>query len=414
MTATYDAIVVGLGAMGSAATYHLAQRGQRVLGLEMFAPGHDQGSSHGHHRMIRTSATQDDGYVPLARRAFELWHELEAASGRELLRFIGELRLIAPGSDGRHGATAERMQAAGYWETLDEAAVRERFPGVRLHEGMLASYEAAAGFLWSERGIITHVEQAQRLGATIATNAAVQSWAADGDGVRVTTASGTYRAARLILSVGPWAPEQLAALRFPYRVIRSTNSYFTPQRPDWWSVEAGAPNVLLDVPEGSYYAIPSVDGLGFKIGRSATEWGTETTASTIRRTVDDSEVAMMRTALDTYLPGAAGTDLARITCMCTYTSDGHFIIDQHPEHPAVSIACGFSGRGYKFAPTVGEILADLAIDGRTRHEIGFLSAGRFATNAAAADYVSRHTSHGPQVRRGDAARRPPRPASADG
>lgn len=381
-TAPYDAIVIGLGAMGSAATYQLAQRGQRVLGIEQFAPGHDQGSSHGYHRMIRTSATQDDGYVPLANRAFELWDEAAAAAGRELLRMNGELRLVAVGSDGRHGATVSEMQRKGYWEVLDEAALRERFPGARLHEGMAAIYEAAAGFLWSERGITTHVELAQRHGATIQTDEELQRWEPDGDGVRVTTSRGTYHTARLILTVGPWAPEVLAGLAFPYRVIRSINAYFEPSRPDWWTVEAGAPDFLLDVPEGSYYGIPSVDGLGVKIGRSATEWGTETTARTIRREIDDSEVEMMRTALDTYLPGAAGAEMKRITCMCTYTSDGDFIIDRHPQHPAVIFGCGFSGRGYKFAPTIGEILADLAIDGQTRHEIGFLSAARFTNGSS--------------------------------
>jgi sarcosine oxidase len=382
MLESYDAIVVGLGAMGSAAAYQLAKRGQRVLGLEMFEPGHDQGSSHGHHRMIRKSATQDDGYVPLADRAFERWSELEAESGQELLRTIGEVRLVQSDSDDRHGATASDMLRRGFWEVLDEPALRERFPGFRLYDGMLATFEADAGFLWSERGIIAHVEVAARHGATIHTGEEVTGWASDGAGLSVNTTRGTYRTARLILTVGPWAPELLVSLQYPYRVIRSINAYFAPERPDWWTAEAGAPDFLLDVPEGSYYGIPSVDGIGVKIGRSATEWGTETTARTINRRIDDSEVEMMRAALDKYMPGAAGAELKRITCMCTYTVDGDFIIDRHPDHAGVILACGFSGRGYKFAPTVGEILADLATTGATRHDIGFLSAARFASGMA--------------------------------
>jgi sarcosine oxidase len=181
----------------------------------------------------------------------------------------------------------------------------------------------------------------------------------------------------LILTVGPWAPELFADLNFPYRVIRSINGYFEPERPNWWTAEAGAPDFLLDVPEGSYYGIPSIDGIGVKIGRRATEWGTETTANTIRREIDDSEVEMMRAALDRYMPGSAGAELKRITCMCTYTDDSHFIVDRHPANDAVIIGCGFSGRGFKFAPTIGEILADLALDGATRHDISFLSASRF-------------------------------------
>lgn len=378
VTETYDAIVVGLGAMGSATLYQLAKRGQRVLGIDQFEPGHDQGSSHGYHRMIRKSSIHDDGYVPLAHRAFELWADVAEQTGKELLRITGEVRLIHSSADAHVIDTTAELERRGFLERLDEAALRERFPGFRLDDDMFATYEADAGFLWSERGIIAHCDVARQHGATIHTHEEMTGWEPDGDGVRVMTTTGNYLASRLILTVGPWAPEILSDLAFPYRVIRSVNGYFVPERPEWWTIEAGAPNFLLDVPEGSYYGIPSVDGIGVKIGRSATEWGTETTARTIRREIDDSEVGMMRTALDRYMPGAAGAEWKRITCMCTYTDDDDFIIDAHPAHDAVLFACGFSGIGFKFSPTVGEILAELAVDGSTRHEIEFLSAKRFA------------------------------------
>lgn len=374
---SYDAIVIGLGAMGSATAYQLAQRGQHVLGIEQFEPGHDRGSSHGHHRMIRMSSLHDDGYVPLANRAFELWAEVADLTGQELLRIIGEVRLSHAASDAQFAMNAIELERRGFVERLDEAALRERFPGFRLYDDMYATYEANAGFLWSERGILAHCAAAQQTGATLQTGEEFTGWEADGAGVRVTTSRGSYRAGRLILTAGAWAPELLADLQFPYRVIRSVNGYFAPERPDVWTAEAGAPDFLLDVPEGSYYGIPSIDGIGVKIGRSATEWGTETTARTIRREIDDAEIDMMRAALDRYLPGAAGAELKRITCMCTYTIDGDFIIDRHPEHEAVLFACGFSGIGYKFSPTVGEILAELALDGVTRHDIAFVSPARF-------------------------------------
>jgi sarcosine oxidase len=378
---TWDSIVVGMGAMGSATVYHLARRGSRVLGIEMFEPGHDQGSSHGYHRMIRNSSVQADGYVPLADRAFELWRELEQETEQELLRMLGEVRLTHADPATEQGrqrhARAERMQANGFLEILDAATLADRFPGFRLYDDMFATWEQHAGFLWSERGILAHLAAAARHGATVHTGEEVTGWQADGDGVTVTTNRATYHAARLLFTAGPWSGEHLADLHFPFQVIRSINGYFEPTRPDWWTAEQGAPDFLLDVPEGGYYGIPSVDGLGVKIGRSATEWGTPTTARTIRREIDDAEVDMMRAALDRYLPGAAGAELKRITCMCTYTVDDDFIIDRHPHHPQVILACGFSGRGYKFAPVVGEILADLATDGATRHDIAFLSATRF-------------------------------------
>ena len=376
----YDAIVVGLGAMGSATVYQLAKRGQRVLGLEMFQPGHDRGSSHGYHRMIRKSSFQVDGYVPLADRAFALWHELEAESGRTLLTITGEIWLLFEDANPGYRAAIASSIERGFRVVLSEQELAERFPGCRLHEGMIALYEADAGYIECERGTITHVEQAQRHGATIRVDEEATSWAADGDGVRVETRRGTYRADRLIVTTGPWAAELLAGLQLPLQVQRTVNGYFRPSRPDWWSVERGAPDFLLDVPEGSFYGMPAVGDIGLKIGRSG---GRETTARTIRRTIDDAEIDLLREALDKYLAGASGPEVRRITCMCTYTPDRDFVIDRHPDHPQVIFGCGFSGRGYKFAPTVGEILADLTIQGQTRHDIAFLSAGRFLATAAA-------------------------------
>jgi sarcosine oxidase len=377
---SYDAIVVGLGAMGSAATYHLAKRGQRVLGLEMFQPGHDQGSSHGYHRMIRMSSLQDDGYVPLGRRALELWRELQQEADRNLVNMIGEVRLAQ--GDERRRAAAEELRRKGFLEILSEAELAERFPGFRLHGDMFATYEADAGFIWSERGIVTHVEQAERHGATVHHSEEVTGWVADGDGVRVTTTRGDYRADHLVLTAGPWAAELLGDLDLPIQVNRTVNGYFEPARPDWWQVEHGAPDFLLDVPEGSFYGIPAVEGVGLKLGLSGAREHAPTTARTIRRTIDDAEIELVRDVLDKYMVGAAGAEWKRITCMCTYTIDDNFIIDRHPAYPQVLFGCGFSGRGFKFAPVVGEIMAELAIDGRTRHDIGFLSADRFSQAAS--------------------------------
>lgn len=379
MSNTYDAIVVGLGAMGSATVYQLASRGRRVLGLEMFQPGHDQGSSHGYHRMIRMSAVHDDGYTPLAERAIDLWRALEDESGETLLRLLGEVHLVDPASYPSYPASAESMRERGLWQILSREDLAERFPGFRLRDGMLATYEKTAGFLRSEVGIVAHLGVAARHGATIQTAAEVIGWTADGDGVRVTTRADTYTADRLIITTGPWAAELLSDLRLPLRVERVVNGYFEPSRPDWWSAERGAPDFLLTVPEGSFYGMPAVDGVGLKIGLSGGFGLGVTTARTIDRHVDDSEIDFLRYVLDTYMPGASGPALRHATCMCTYTPDKGFIVDRHPAHEQVLIGCGFSGRGYKFAPTIGEILADLATDGNARHGIGFMSAKRFVS-----------------------------------
>ena len=289
MIETYDAIVVGLGAAGSPTAYRLAQCGQRVLGLEMYEPGHAFGSSHGYHRMIRKASIQGDGYEPLADRAFELWDELEEETGREFLTIVGEVRLLAgsDGSDPRYRSDAEEMQRRGFWEILDETELGKRFPGFRLHEGMIATYEADAGFLWSERGIITHIELARQHGATVRTSEEVTGWEPDGEGVRVTTSKGTYRAGKLIITTGAYAGELLGDLELPMQVNRSINGYFEPSRPDWWRAEHGGPDFILDVPEGGFYGMPAIGDIGLKIGLSTQD---KTGPRTIRRTIEPEEV----------------------------------------------------------------------------------------------------------------------------
>jgi sarcosine oxidase len=377
---SFDLIVIGLGAMGSATAWQAAKRGQRVLGIEMFQPGHDQGSSHGYHRMIRKSSFRDDGYVPLAARAFELWRDVEEESGTTLLKTTGEVRLLDTALDPEDLAASDIMVARGFQEILDEQALAERFPGFRPGEGIRVTYEADAGYLRSEAGIVTMCELARRHGATLRYDEEVTGFASDGDGVRVETRQGVYRADRLAISTGPWAVELLGDLGFPMQVERRVNGYFRPERPDLWTVEQGAPDFLMDVAEGHFYGMPAVGDVGLKIGVSA---GPVTTARTIRREVDAEEIDFFRGVLDRYMPGASGPDVRHITCMCTYTVDRNFIIDRHPDQQRVVFGCGFSGRGFKFAPVVGEILADLATEGSTRHDIGFFSASRFLETAAA-------------------------------
>lgn len=394
MQTSYEAIVVGLGAMGAAATYQLAKRGTRVLGLDMFPLGHNQGSSHGHHRMIRRSSYRPEIEQMIAR-AFTLWRELEAESDQNILNLIGEVSLVdpvaigsrygTPDADAGQDAPALRHRTlapsvGGQRELLDERALRERFPGFRLHEGMIASYEAEAGFLRPEVGVAAHLAVAERHGATIRRPEEVTGWQTDGSGVAVTTTQATYCADRLILAAGPWSAELLADRGLPLQVVRIVNAYFAPTRPDWWTSERGAPDFLLTVPEGSFYGMPSIEGVGLKIGRH--DQGEPTTARTIRRDIDTSEIDYLRAVLDRYMPGASGPVTHQVTCMYTMTPDEQYIIEPHPEHPQVVYGCGCSGTSYKFSGVIGDMLADLALTGTSGYDLGFISSQRFAEVAA--------------------------------
>ena len=372
---TYDVIIIGLGGMGSAAAARLAKRGRRVLGLEQYGRLHTLGSSHGHSRIIREAYFEAPEYVPLVQRAYELWRELEAETGRDLLEITGGLTIGAPGSGFVAGALASARLHDLPHELLDHAEVHARFPGFALSDELVAVHEPNAGFLRPEDCIDAHLTVATRHGADLRFDEGAATWQPDGDGVVVRTPRGVYRADRLVVAAGPWAGETLASLGLPLEVERIVNIHVEPIEPELYGPER-FPVYLLEAPEGQYYGFPALPGQGVKIGRH--EGGEITTPRTIRRAVSDGEVRMLHNALARYLPGAAGKVTATLTCMYTNTPDLHFIIDLVPGQPSVAIACGFSGHGYKFASVVGEVMADLAIEGRTRHDTGFLSLSRFA------------------------------------
>ncbi|HEV8638249.1 MAG TPA: N-methyl-L-tryptophan oxidase [Chloroflexota bacterium] len=375
----YDAIVVGLGAMGSAAAYHLARRGHRVLGLDAHERGHALGSSHGRSRIIREAYYEAPEYVPLVRRAYALWRELEAEAGRALLRITGGLT-VGPGeSELVAGALASARRHDLPYERLTAADVNARFPGFRLTEDLVAVFEPNAGILAPEACVGAHLDLAARHGAVLRHGEGVRGWAADGGGVRVETEAASYAAERLVITAGPWASEVLGDLRLPLAVQRVVNVHFEPIDPEPFGADR-CPVYLWLVPEGQYYGFPALPGQGVKFGRH--DAGEVCTPRTIRRQVDPAEVEALRAVLNRYMPGAGGAVKWTLTCMYTNTPDRHFVIDRHPGQANVAIGCGFSGHGFKFASAVGEVLADLAAGREPRHSIAFLSSGRFGEEGA--------------------------------
>lgn len=374
LAAGYDVITIGLGAMGSAATYHLAKRGARVLGLDAHARGHTLGSSHGKSRIIREAYFEAPDYVPLVQRAYELWRTLEAESGRALLTVTGGLNLGRPASAMVSGALASARQHNLPYERLTPAEVNARFPGFTLPEDFIGVFEPNAGILDPEACVGAHLDLAAKHGATLRHEEPVTSWTPLPDGVRVETATGQYVASGLVIAAGPWAGEQLAELALPLEIQRVVNVHFAPSRPELYAPDR-SPIFLLEGEEGDYYGFPNLPGQGVKIGRH--DLGELCTARTVRRGVDPEEIEALRAVLNRYLPGAAGEVRWTLTCMYTNTPDRHFILDTYPRQPRIAYGAGFSGHGFKFASIIGEILADLAATGATARPIEFLSARRF-------------------------------------
>ncbi len=374
----YDAIVVGLGGMGSAAAFHLARRGQRVLGFEQFAVGHELGSSHGLTRIIRLAYHEHPSYVPLLRRSYELWHELEAIAGEELLVTTGSLEGGPPDGPMFRGALAAAELHDLPHEVLSAAEVMRRFPAyANLDPATQVVLQPDGGFLLSERCIDAHAAAAARHGADLRYESPVTAWeTSDEGGVRVTTPTGTYEADRLVITAGAWAGSivpRLASLAIPERQVLG---WFTPRDPAPFSAER-FPVFVLDVEDGSWYGFPTHAGHGLKLGwyhhfREPIEPSDPDRSTTAR------DEAALRGFVDRYLPAAAGpTEMLR-ACIFTNSPDEHFIIDRLPEAPQVTVAAGFSGHGYKFCSVVGEACAELAIDGSSRHDIGLFRLDRFA------------------------------------
>jgi len=375
----FDAIVVGIGGMGSAAAWHLARRGRRVLGLERFDIPHAMGSSHGVTRIIRLPYYEDPAYVPLLHRAYALWRELEAAAGERVLITTGSVD--AGPEDGAvfQGALESARLHRLEHEVLDAAALGERFPAYRhLPPGTRAIFQPQGGFVLSERAIVAHVHAAQEAGAEIHARERVLHWDArpGGEGVAVTTDKARYEAARLVLTAGAWMADiapLLGGLAVPERQVLA---WLQPRRPDLFAPER-FPVFNLELAEGRYYGLPVWEVPGFKFGRYHHR-GETTPADSMRREADAEDERLLRAFAERHFPDGAGPTMALRACMFTNTPDEHFILDRHPDHPQVVLASPCSGHGYKFCSVVGEVLADLACgDGATRHDIGFLRLARF-------------------------------------
>ncbi len=379
---SYDVIVAGLGGMGSAAAYHLAGRGKRVLGLERHAPVHDRGSSHGQSRIIRQAYFEDPSYVPLLLRAYELWERLAAETGEELMTLNGGLMIGPPDGALVSGSVASAEEHGLPYEILTAPELKRRYPIFEPGPNVVALYEERAGFVRPEAGVKAHLDRAASLGAELRFEERIISWAATSSGVRVETEQDAYEAKRLVVSAGAWAGELLGGLGLPLEVTRQILFWFRPEG----SVEAYAPERvpiwIYEPDDGNmFYSFPAVDGEDSVKAAFFRADGKPTDPETIDREVYDDEVDFIRGYLARHVPSMNGGLVDAKTCMYTNTPDEHFVISTHPDHPQISIAAGFSGHGYKFCSVVGEILADLATEGETDHPIALFSPARL-TNAA--------------------------------
>jgi sarcosine oxidase len=373
---TYDAIILGTGGVGSAAAWHLARRGARVLGLDRFPPGHDRGSSHGTTRIIRQAYFEHSEYVPLLLRAYELWRELEHVSEEPLLEQVGLLQVgpatgtVIPGVL----ASARRHQLSV--EPLSQTEIERRFPAFRVPAGLVGVFEPSAGYLRVERCVLAHCAAAERWGAEFRRSVAT-SFRPDGSGVAVELASGeVVRAGRLIITPGPWAMQFLANSGIPL-TVRRKHVYWFRADAEQLSASAGCPTFLYELPAGVFYGFPVIDALGLKVAEHSGGEPVDDPLSD-RRLLDPADLARVRSFLEQHLACEVTDLLSHSVCYYTMSPDEHFLLDQHPEMPQVAFAAGLSGHGFKFTSVLGEVLADFALEGHTQLPISHLRLGRFS------------------------------------
>ena len=372
--AAYDAIVLGTGGVGSAALFHLARRGARVLGLDRFGPGHDRGSSHGQTRLIRQAYYEHPDYVPLVQRAFELWHELEQLEGTTLYRQVGLLQIGAESGEVIRGVRASARRHDLPIEELSAAECQHRFAGFRVPDSCRAVFEARAGILLVEQCVRAHAQQAVRQGAEIRSGETIEHWRLEGDRVVVQTDRGRYTAARLIVTVGAWAGQLLGELGVPFEVRRKPLYWFAANS-DVYQADRGCPGFLYDLPQGCFYGMPQIDPLGVKVAQH-TGGAVVADPLTVDRSVDVADQEVVSRFVEGFLPALSTHPSEHTVCMYTMTPDAHFVVDRHPEYPQVVFAAGLSGHGFKFTSVLGEALAQLTLDGAARPPIGFLSLAR--------------------------------------
>lgn len=360
MSDHFDVAIIGAGAMGSAAAYHLAKTGKKTLVVDQFQPPHNLGSSHGQSRIIREAYFESPLYVPLVKQAYSIWHQLEKESGKQLFLKTGGLMLGDKGSKVFTGAKTSALLWNVWYEVIDYKEISKRFPAFKPGENTVALYEKNAGLLFPEECIQTQLKLASNNNTTFRFSEKVIAIKDIGDAVKITTNKETYRAGKVIVSAGAWMNTIFPGLHLPLTVARqplcwfdfetSNRENFSPQK---------FPIYIWEKPGGiAFYGFPSIDN---KMKIAIHHRGKQVTADTVDRNVYGDEIEELR-AIATDHFNARFTYSHSAVCMYTNTPSEDFIIDYHPHHKNIIIASPCSGHGFKFSAAIGKILCEMACE----------------------------------------------------
>jgi sarcosine oxidase len=371
-----DVVVVGLGAMGSAVCAQLATRGVSVIGIDQYDPPHPYGSTHGQTRMTRLAVGEGAEYVPLVQRSHELWREIEAQTGTQLLTQPGGLIMSRPGSWFFEGTRELARRLEIEHEALSPAELRERFPMFAVDDETEGYYEPAAGFVRPEDAVRAQLGLARRAGALLRPGERVLDWSVLRPGVSVVTDCARYASEQLILCAGPWLPGLLPEGRDLFAVYRQVQFWF-PIR-ERYELLRTMPVFVWDfggerdgfVHFDGFYGFPAVDGPAGGVKLATESYETTTQPDGRQHPPTQAETATMyRHCIEARLPWLGPEAVRTLSCLYTCTRGSRFVVDRHPRHQAVLIVSACSGHGFKHSPAIGEAVAQWVTEGSPKLDL---------------------------------------------
>lgn len=381
----YDLIVIGFGGVGSATLYHAAKKGWKALGIDQFGPANNKGSSHGQTRIIRKAYFEHPNYVPLAEESFERWNELNNRHRTRpdiepLFEQTGLLQIGRQESEVIQGVLASAAAHDLQLEQLAPAQITERYPILNVSPDHVGLLEAEAGFLRVEHCVAAHLAQAKKRGASFCSDETVSSWTATEQGVEVHTDRGIHRGKRLAICAGAWSASLLSDLGLSLNVVAKQQNWYQIDRVEQKHVN-GFPVLFIEEDDGEqFYCLPELDSHGMKVCRH-TGGHAVIDANELDRELDKEEISKNEHFLDQRIHHTKHRLVHYSTCMYTMSSDGHFVVDQHPKHPNVAFAAGLSGHGFKFTPVIGNRIVEI-LDGKIDPTLSFLGLDRFRSSSA--------------------------------
>ena len=373
---TFDVAVLGVGGIGSAACYHLARTGLRVVGIEQFSIPHSRGSSHGVTRILREGLHENETYVPLVRRALELWRELEKISGTQLFYQTGSLDIGLPESSIVVGSLHSCQRWSIPHEMFAASELRRRYPVLRIYDEMVAIFQPNSGFVLAEGSITAHVNGACDHGAEIHGHEKMIDWDANGAGYTIQTTHDRYEVGQIVFTVGAWA-SKVTGLSVQVRPERAVLGWFQPKENAARFGVGSLPVWIIDSPDGGhFYGLPVFGIPGFKLGRLSRNLD-EVDPDLPLLEPDSRDEQDLRQFLEKHFPDANGSLLSMQTAFFEHSPDRHFIIGELPDFPGAWVIAGLSGHGFKYASALGELAKDLLVQRKSGYDLSPFRLDRF-------------------------------------